>query len=86
MPNLKWTVEEAARRVGITSASQLAERADLAQGTATSLWHGRQLRVDMATLQRVCNALQCTPNDLLGVDTGEKSEKDRAPGRLVLVG
>ena len=67
---LRWTVEEAARRVGITKASQLAEQAGLAPGTATDLWYGRPLRIDLATLQKVCNALQCTPNDLLGVSHG----------------
>lgn len=65
---LKWTVQEAARRVGITKASQLAERVGIAPGTATDLWYGRPLRIDLATLQKLCDALQCTPNDLLGVN------------------
>lgn len=60
-----WRVREVALRQGIGSATQLAERAGIAYGTATSLWYGRPTRVDLPTLGRVCRALRCTPSDLL---------------------
>lgn len=81
--SFRWNIQEVARNKGVSSALQLAERAGLAQGTATSLWHGRPLRLDLATLARVCQALECLPNDVLIME-GEEP-KDRAPGQIALV-
>jgi len=65
MDMFTWKVKEVALRQGITSAVQLAEQADIAIGTATALWYGRQTRVDLPILGRVCRALKCVPSDIL---------------------
>jgi DNA-binding Xre family transcriptional regulator len=75
---IRWRVREIAEQRGIASAAQLAERAQVAQNTATSLWYGRPLRVDLPTLERVCRALACTIGDVLVLE-----EDIRMPG-LVL--
>jgi DNA-binding Xre family transcriptional regulator len=62
---IKWNVQEVAKRHGIESAPQLARAAGIAPGTATGLWYSRQLRVDVPTLQRICDLLQCSPGDVL---------------------
>jgi putative transcriptional regulator len=60
-----WNVKEVAIQRGITSAVQLAERANIAIGTATALWYGRQTRIDLPILSRVCKVLKCTPDQIL---------------------
>lgn len=65
MAVIKWRVQELARQKGIDSAPQLAKAAGIAPGTATGLWYGRQMRVDMPTLERICNLLECDPGDVL---------------------
>lgn len=60
-----WNVREIAVERGVTSAVELAKRADIAIGTATALWYGRQTRVDLPILSRVCKALGCTPDQIL---------------------
>ena len=67
-----WKVKEVAIQRGITSAVQLAERADIAIGTATALWYGRQTRVDLPILSRVCKVLQCTPSEILVYTVDER--------------
>lgn len=79
----RWNIQEVARARGVSSALQLGEKAGLAQGTATSLWHGRPLRLDLGTLARVCQALECRPNDVLIME--ESEPKDRGPGQIALV-
>lgn len=86
---IRWTVQQAAKRVGINTPTEFTARVRLSAGTATSLWHGRSSRVDLDTLQRVCEALQCTPNDLLGygaeASDAESSTSSgfRYPGRVL---
>ena len=63
MVNLR--VQELARDRGITTITELAEKASLAYDTARDLWHGRMQRIDRDVLSRVCIALSVTPGDIL---------------------
>ena len=58
-------VQEIARERGITTITELAEKANLAYDTARDLWHGRMQRIDRDVLARVCVALDVKPGDLL---------------------
>lgn len=71
-----WKVREVAVARGISSATQLAERADIAIGTATALWYGRQTRVDLPILSRVCKVLQCTPSEILVYTPDERRQRE----------
>ena len=71
-------VKELATQRGITTITELAERADLAYDTARDLWHGRMQRIDRDVLGRVCKALGVTPGDVLTLE--ESSEGIIAPG------
>jgi DNA-binding Xre family transcriptional regulator len=74
-----WKVKEVALRRGITSAVQLAEQADIAIGTATALWYGRQTRVDLPILGRVCKVLRCVPSEILEYTPDEIRGTSPAP-------
>lgn len=63
--HFRWNLQSIARQRGILSSGQLADRANLAPNTATSLWHGRPLQIHLPTMVRVCAALNCTLDDLL---------------------
>jgi DNA-binding Xre family transcriptional regulator len=71
-----WRVRDVARERGITSATQLAEIAGIAIGTATALWYGRQTRVDLPILGRVCKALGCMPSEILVYTQNERRTGD----------
>jgi DNA-binding Xre family transcriptional regulator len=58
-------VQELARERGITTITELAEKANLAYDTARDLWHGRMQRIDRDVLGRVCLALRVEPGDIL---------------------
>ena len=66
MVNLR--VQELARERGITTITDLAERANLAYDTARDLWHGRMQRIDRDVLARVCIALGVKPGDILTLE------------------
>ena len=53
-----------AKKQGFTIKS-LAERAGVAYNTAHSLYTGRATRIDLDTLERLCQALDAEPGDLL---------------------
>ena len=63
MVNLR--VRELAEERGITTITELAERANLAYDTARDLWHGRMQRIDRDVLSRLCATLEVEPGDLL---------------------
>jgi DNA-binding Xre family transcriptional regulator len=65
---VQWRVRKIAEERGITSAAELANRAGIAINTAYSLWVGRSLRADRATITSVCKVLDCTPGDILVMD------------------
>lgn len=59
------TVKEMAQRREIENASQLAREARIHTVVAYRLWSGDFQRIDTATLDRLCVALRCQPNQLL---------------------
>ncbi len=61
-------VQELARKRGIATITELAEKASLAYDTARDLWHGRMQRIDREVLGRVCVALGVTPGDILTLE------------------
>ena len=62
---VKIRVQEVARQQGITNIKALAEYVGLAYDTAADLWHGRMKRMDLATLGKLCKALDCQIEDVL---------------------
>lgn len=60
---IKLRIGELAREQGLTIKA-LAERAGVAYNTAHTLYTSRATRIDLDTLDRICNALQVKPGDI----------------------
>lgn len=48
---------------------------DPCRASKQDFWHGRQRRVDLAVLTRLCIELQCKPGDILILEEGEGMQK-----------
>lgn len=70
---IKWRVKRIAEARGM-NVSQLAEAGGMAYSSALDYWHGRARRIDLATLERICEALKCTPCDVFEYLPGVKEE------------
>jgi putative transcriptional regulator len=70
---IQITLRDVLERLGI-SQTELQLRTGLAYSTVNDLYHGRVRRIELATLNVLCEALSCDVADLLAY----KSER---PGR-----
>lgn len=59
------TVRAMAEKRGHTTAYQLQKLLNVSPSVAAQLWGGEFKRLDLTTLDRLCIALRCKPNDLL---------------------
>ena len=72
---VRWKLRMAAAQREVWTAAQLrrllAERAGLEMSSASvsALFAKHPAQVKLSTLAALCTALECTPNDLLDVDT-----------------
>lgn len=58
-------IQEAAKSAGITTAYQLQKFSGFPPGMAARIFKGDWQRIDLSTLNTICNVLDCTPNDIL---------------------
>jgi DNA-binding Xre family transcriptional regulator len=58
-------VKDAANKAGITSGYQLDKAAGFGPGMSQRIFEGDFRRIDLNTLNTLCNVLHCTPNDIL---------------------
>lgn len=72
---IQWRLRMAAAQREVWTGTQLrrllAERAglELSSASVSALFTKEPAQVKLSTLVALCTALQCTPNDLLEVDT-----------------
>ena len=45
--------------------SELAQKAGINKNTVLNLYHNRSSRIEFEVLNKICNILECTPNDIL---------------------
>lgn len=62
---IKFRLHKVAADRDITKIGVMAERSGLNPKTISALWNNNTLRVDLSTLNALCEALNCTPGDLL---------------------
>jgi DNA-binding Xre family transcriptional regulator len=74
--------QEIARKNGVNTPRELAQRLGVAQNTAYNLWRGNTERVDLPILQKICKEFNVTPGDVLQY-TADDLLGNYAPG-LVL--
>jgi DNA-binding Xre family transcriptional regulator len=61
---VRLIVREVAERAGIRNAHDLMKKADLQTKSAYALWNGTTTRIDVATLNRLCNLFRVPPGQL----------------------
>jgi putative transcriptional regulator len=82
---IRWRLRMAAAQREVWTGAQLrrllAERAGLEMSSASvsALFGGEPAQVKLSTLAALCTALQCTPDDLLEVDTTPLSRPAAPP-------
>ena len=65
--------------IGITKRARfLEDNASMAKNTAWRWVRGEMVLLDLGLLPRVCDLLECTPNDILKLETVELAEKAAA--------
>lgn len=62
-------LRKAAAKRGIFNAYQLQKVLDIPIGHAYRLWDDDWKQIKLTTLDRLCHALRCRPNDLLEFTT-----------------
>lgn len=65
MTRVQLRVQELAQAKGITTGKQLADATDLPFATAYGLFNETIGRIDLRTLQTLCDALDCEVKDVL---------------------
>ena len=72
---IRWRLRMAAAQREVWTGTQLrrllAEKAglELSSASVSALFSKEPAQVKLSTLAAICTALECTPNDLLDVDT-----------------
>lgn len=74
---IKFRLHKVAADRDIIRIGVMAERADLSPQTVSGLWNNNVVRIDLSTLEALCEALNCTPGDLLEYipETSAKGKK-----------
>jgi DNA-binding Xre family transcriptional regulator len=72
---LKINIREIAKSKGIKKAYQLQKKADLSPSNAAKLFNNDIVQISIETLGKLCEALECKPNDLFVVTTTKKTKK-----------
>ena len=84
---IRWRLRMAAAQREVWTGAQLrrplAERAglDLSSASVSALLTRQPAQVKLETLAALCTALECTPDDLIEVDTTPVPQKATSPAR-----
>lgn len=58
-------IKEVAKKKGIKTAYQFQKLSGFAPAMASRIYKGEWKRIDVKTLNAICNILGCAPNDIL---------------------
>jgi DNA-binding Xre family transcriptional regulator len=58
-------IKEVANKKGVKSGYQFQKLTGFAPAMAERVYNGNWRRIDTKTLNTICNALNCTPNEIL---------------------
>jgi DNA-binding Xre family transcriptional regulator len=72
---IRWVVREVAERAGLRNARELAIKTGLPPTSVYRIWTGKATRTDLATIDKLCTALDVKPGQLFEHD----AEPDRLP-------
>jgi DNA-binding Xre family transcriptional regulator len=65
----KLKVRELAEARGIPNPLALSKQGGLAYAMCHKLWNDQQTRIDLATIDRLCDLLACSPGELFRRDS-----------------
>ena len=68
-------IRETAEKRGIKTAYRLQKRAGLSPSNASRLFNNNIVQISIDTLGKLCDVLDCEPNDLFVVDKSQKKSK-----------
>jgi DNA-binding Xre family transcriptional regulator len=63
---MKTKINELSKAVGITTAYQLQKKTDLSPSQAARLYRDEVKGISISVLEKLCDVLQSSPNDILG--------------------
>lgn len=72
MKEIKINIKEIAKKNGIKTAYQLQKKVNLSPSNASRLFNGNFKQISINTLGKLCDVLDCEPNDLLVVRDHKK--------------
>lgn len=64
---LKINIQDKLKEKGLNK-NQFAKLAQIGYPAACALYDGKTTKISFDTLERICKALECTPNDILSSD------------------
>jgi DNA-binding Xre family transcriptional regulator len=70
MNGIRFKVKEVAESKGIDNPFALSQKTGLNYAICYRLWHTPQKRVDISTLERLCDALKLTPGRFFEYERG----------------
>lgn len=74
---LRFKVREIALAKGISSAPELARKADLGQATVYNLWDNKRDDAHYSTLRAIARVLGVSPDDLVEEDSHGRAGEDK---------
>ncbi len=68
---MKTKINELCRAVGITTAYQLQKATDLSPSQAARLYKDDVEAMSLSVLEKLCDVLKCSPNDIFGYNESQ---------------
>lgn len=75
---IRLNVKEAAEREGYNNANELSEATGLPYETCRKLWRGEAKRIDLGTMERLCDLLRLRPGQLFDYEYEPDKPKRKA--------
>jgi DNA-binding Xre family transcriptional regulator len=77
---MKTKINELSKAAGITTAYQLQKKTDLSPSQAARLYRDEVEAISISVLEKLCDALQTSPNDIFGYVEPQKVKRPSVPG------
>ncbi len=72
---MKTKINELSKAVGITTAYQLQKKTDLSPSQAARLYKDEVEAISISVLEKLCDALQTSPNNIFGYNEPQKVKR-----------
>jgi DNA-binding Xre family transcriptional regulator len=76
---MKTKINELSKAVGITTAYQLQKKTDLSPSQAARLYRDEVEAISISVLEKLCDALQTSPNNIFGYNEPQKIKRPSVP-------